>query len=108
MSEIIDKNNERVVRFFKSLDRMLDGIENLVKNHKPHLNGERYLTDGEVSPRLKISRRSLQDYRSQGKIPYIMLGGKCLYRESDVQKMLETNYRKAWGCKVMMETHILL
>lgn len=88
MSEIIDKNNERVVRFFKSLDRMLDGMESLVKNHKPSLGGERYLTDKEVAERLKISRRSLQDYRTEGKIPYIMLGGKCLYRESDIEKML--------------------
>lgn len=96
MSEIIDSRNERVARFFKSLDRMLDGIENLVKNHKPHLNGERYLTDREVSARLKVSRRSLQDWRTNGQIPYIMLGGKTLYRESDIQAMLEKYHRKTW------------
>jgi predicted site-specific integrase-resolvase len=42
---------------------------------------------------LKISRRTLQDYRTEGKIPYYQLGGgKILYRESDIEKMLEDNY----------------
>lgn len=96
MSEIITKDNERVVSFFKSLDRMLDGIENLVKNHKPSLGGERYLTDREVSVQLKISRRTLQDWRTNGQIAYTMLGGKIIYRESDIQAMLEKNHTKAW------------
>jgi excisionase family DNA binding protein len=96
MSEIVTKDTERVVRFFKSLDRMLDGIEAMVKNHKPTLNGERYLLDKEVATRLRLSRRTLQDYRDQGRIPYCQLGGKILYRESDIQRMLEQNYRDAY------------
>jgi excisionase family DNA binding protein len=95
-SEIITKDDTRIIAFFKSIERMLDGIERLVTNHKPHLNGERFLTDREVSERLKLSRRTLQDYRTEGKIPYIHLGGKILYRESDVQKLLESNYNKAF------------
>ena len=95
-SEIITKDDTRIIAFFKSIERMLDGIERLVTNHKPHLNGERFLTDREVSERLKQSRRTLQDYRTEGKIPYIHLGGKILYRESDVQKLLESNYNKSF------------
>ena len=34
-NELITSNNERVASFFQSLDRMLDGIEELVKNCKP-------------------------------------------------------------------------
>jgi excisionase family DNA binding protein len=97
MNDLITKENERIVSFFNALDRMLDGIENLTKNYRPMLNGERYLTDAEVSQRLKISRRTLQDYRNEGKIPYCQLGGKILYRESDIEKMLQENYRKAFG-----------
>ncbi len=33
------------------------------------LGGEHYLTDRELSQRLKISRRTLQDYRNNGKLP---------------------------------------
>ena len=92
-NELITSNNERIASFFKSLNRMLDGIEKLVKNCKPTLNGERYLTDKEVAKKLKVSRRTLQDYRTEGRIPYCQLGGKILYRESDILKMLEDGYK---------------
>lgn len=96
MSEIIDNKNERVSRLLKSLDRMADGLENIVRNHRPTLRGERYLTDSEVSSRLKVSRSTLQDWRTNGQIAYIMLGGKTLCRESDIEAMLEKHHRRAW------------
>jgi excisionase family DNA binding protein len=84
MSEIITEENERVKRFFHSMERMLDSIEHFTASCPPTLNGERFLTDKEVSERLKVSRRTLQDYRTGGQIPYIQLGGKVLYHESDI------------------------
>ena len=60
------------------------------------LGGERYLTDKEVSAQLKLSRRTLQDYRNERRISYYQLGGKILYRESDIEKMLQENYREAY------------
>lgn len=95
-NELITKESEQIISFFQSIERMLNGIENLTTNSRPTLGGERFLTDKEVSERLKISRRLLQDYRNEGKIPYCKLGGKILYRESDIQQMLEENYRKAF------------
>lgn len=95
-NELVTRNNERIVSFFKSLDRMLDNIERTVRNCKPALNGEHYLTDREVSEQLKLSRRALQDYRTEGRIPYCQLGGKILYRESDIQRLLDENYRDAY------------
>ena len=95
-NNLITKDNEQVVAFFKSLDRMLDDIENLTRNYRPMLNGERYLTDAEVAKKLKLSRRVLQDYRNEGRVPYCKLGGKILYRESDIQQMLDNGYRDAF------------
>ena len=96
MSEMITKNHTLVAEFGGSLDRLLDGIENLVANSRPTLGGERFLTDREVSARLKVSRRTLQDYRNNGMIAYYQLGGKILYKESDIEKMLAANYREAF------------
>ena len=42
-----------------------------------------------------MSRRTLQEYRTARKIPFILFGGKVLYRESDIEKLLAENYRKA-------------
>ena len=96
MSEMITKNNVLVAQFGDTLDRLLDGIENFVVNSRPALGGERFLTDREVSARLKVSRRTLQDYRNTGMIAYYQLGGKILYKESDIERMLAANYREAF------------
>ena len=95
-NELITEKNERVSRFMESLERMLKRMESLSAGCRPVLNGERYLTDKELSARLKVSRRTLQDYRNEGRIPYILLGGKILYRESDIERMLEEGYRGAY------------
>jgi len=89
MEGIIDKENERVRRFFALLDDMEKKVERLARDNRPPFNGERFLTDR------KISRRCLQDYRDQGRIPYIQLGGKILYRQSDIERLLEENYHPA-------------
>ena len=52
-------------------------------------------SDKELSDLLRISRRCLQDYRDQGRISYIRLGGKILYKVSDIEKLLEDNYHEA-------------
>ena len=71
----------------------------LVFTYVPMLDGERFMTDKELCARLQLSRRTLQDYRNNGVIPYIQLGGKILYRESDIQKILMANYREAYRMK---------
>jgi excisionase family DNA binding protein len=96
-SQLITKeNNERVKTFFTSLDRLSALIERLFTGKKPTLDGESFYTDEELAKKLRISRRSLQDYRTEGRIPYIKLGGKILYRASDVEKLLEEGYRDSF------------
>lgn len=92
-NELITEKNERVKSFFLSLDRLSLSFERLFSSRKPTLNGESFYTDEELSKKLKISRRSLQDYRNEGRIPYVKLGGKILYRSSDIEKLLEEGYR---------------
>jgi hypothetical protein len=58
-NNLITKDHKVVKFFFLSLEQMLDGIENMIDNNKSSLNGERFLTDKEVSERLKLSRRTL-------------------------------------------------
>ena len=87
MNELINKDNKWIIHFMGSLDRLLDNVEHLTANYRPTLGGERFFTDKEVSARLKVSRRTLQDYRNEGRIAY---------RESDIEKMLNDGYRSAY------------
>ena len=93
---ITPENSERVKSFFLSLDRLSTLMERLFASRKPTLGGEGFYTDEELSKKLKISRRSLQDYRNEGRIPYIKLGGKILYRASDIGKLLEEGYKESF------------
>lgn len=96
-NQLITKDNhERVKSFFLSLDKLSLLMERLFASQKPTLDGESFYTDDELSKKLKISRRSLQDYRNEGRIPYIKLGGKILYRSSDIEKLLEEGYRQGF------------
>lgn len=92
-NQLITESNERIKSFFLSLDRLSSSFERLFSSRKPTLSGESFYTDEELSKKLKISRRSLQDYRNEGRIPYVKLGGKILYRSSDIEKLLEEGYR---------------
>lgn len=93
---ITQENDERVKSFFLSLECLSALLERLFSTRKPTLNGESFYTDEELSKKLKISRRSLQDYRNEGRIPYIKLGGKILYRSSDIEKLLEDGYQESF------------
>lgn len=90
--ELLTKHDDGVKLFMGTVERLIKGIDNLRRRNRPLLGGHRYLTDEELSERLKINRRTLQDYRNQERIPYIKLGGKILYREQDIEELLQSNY----------------
>ena len=58
-------------------------------------DGVRYMTDKELSEMLKVSRHTLQQYRNKGLIPFTYCQGKVLYKEQDVEELLERNYQPA-------------
>jgi len=89
---LITKTDGIYLSFIRKIEEMDSVISEISKNHQPLLSGERYLTDKEVSKLLNISRRTLQDYRKEGRIAYCLVGGKILYRESDIEQLLEENY----------------
>ena len=67
--ELINGNSEIIKDFFQSMERMLEGIGKLVKESKPHLNGEKFLSNQEASKYLKVSIRTLQEWRDYGRYP---------------------------------------
>lgn len=86
--EILDNKSNEIASFFTALDEMLDTIGQALKNRTPQLNGEKYLTNKDVCLMLHVSCRTLQNWRDIGKIPFIRIKGKILYRESDLINIL--------------------
>jgi hypothetical protein len=64
--------------------------EKLLGN-KPSLQ-EVWLAKHDVMELMQISERTLQNWRTNGIIPYSKIHGKLYYKESDIQQML--NKRK--------------
>ena len=92
-NEVITHKHEWLRGLFSELDRIAKDAAMVADENQPLLGGEHYLTDRELAQRLKISRRTLQDYRNNGVLPYRQLGGKILYRESDIERVLQSCYR---------------
>ena len=87
MNELIMPHNVGVKNVLDSMKEVLALYKKVTGNYRPMLDGERYLTDKEVSEILKVSRRTLQEYRNEGILPYIPL---------DLEELLERHYHPAY------------
>ncbi|WP_455737557.1 helix-turn-helix domain-containing protein [Chryseobacterium indologenes] len=77
------------------ITQLRNRIESILKNYRPVMNGEIYLSGEDVCKLLHISKRTLQQYRDDDILPYIQIGGKIIYKESDILTILERNYVSA-------------
>lgn len=93
----IDKQDPRVADLLRRLEKIGKSLDKLEPSCRRPFNGERFVSDNELAKMLKISRRTLQEYRTTGAIPYYLVQGKILYKESEIQKLLEAAYKKCIG-----------
>ena len=90
----LERKDPRVDVLFQGLDNMERLIAAMEDTPKSVFHGERFLTDEELSKILRVSRRTLQEYRTLGVVPYYLVQGKALYKESDILKILEDSYKR--------------
>ena len=93
-NNVITMDTESVTVLLQNMQKNSKWLSGFLESYTPPLDGERYLTDKEVAELLRVSRRTLQEYRNNRILPFILLGGKVLYPESELRKVLEANYRK--------------
>ena len=96
---IREKDHEWVKSVHSNFDRLLAWLEKLLSKQQPAVFNDELLTDKEVAHLLKVSRRTLQDYRNNGILPYTQVGGKILYRNSDIERTLMKGYKEAYRLK---------
>ena len=88
----MDTDDMQVV--LSAISSMSKRIKEVAQTHKPLFGGEQFLTGKAVCERLYISSRALQEYRDRKIIPYTQFAGKILYKASDLERLLEKNYKE--------------
>lgn len=76
------------------MDRLdiLDGHMDDIEKKRNSIDGEELLDNQDLLQMLKISNRSLQRYRSTGKLPYYTISGKLYYKLSDVHQFIRESF----------------
>jgi len=90
--EFLTNNSQEIAQFFKIAICISKELKEIKQHFRPLLYGEIYLLGEEVCKLLHISKRTLQQYRDDGLLPFIQIKGKILYKESDIIHLLEVNY----------------
>jgi len=68
-------------------------VQDVRDKYRPALLDKRYLSGEEVMEYLHVSPRTLQTLRDNRIIGYTAIGGKLLYPEDELEKVLVQNYR---------------
>ncbi|OYX27691.1 MAG: DNA-binding protein [Flavobacteriales bacterium 32-35-8] len=90
----IGDSNEDMLALIEAVVGIKKEMLYIRENFHPLLKGEIYLSGEQVCQMLHISKRTLQQYRDDGLLPFIKLERKILFRESDIIKVLEDNYQR--------------
>lgn len=96
MYTLLNQESPEVTRYFQHLEYLSALLEKDGHEYRPILNGERYLTEAELSRLLKVTQRTLIEHRNNGKLPYYKFGGRILYKENDIIQILEKNRMEAF------------
>lgn len=81
-------------RILERFDLLKENISDMQKGRNS-IDGEELLDNQDLLQMLKISHRSLQRYRSTGKIPYYTISGKLYYKLSDVHQFIRDSFNSS-------------
>lgn len=90
--DLFTNDNEEIIAHQEMITELRSRIENILNNYRPVMNGEIYLSGQDVCELLHISKRTLQQYRDDKILPFIQIGGKIIFKQSDILSALEQNY----------------
>ena len=92
------KTNVITAQQYKEILNRLDALNRILEiTQKRPEDG--FLNNQDFIELLNISKRTAQSWRDHGKISFSQIGSKIYYKMSDVQKLLDANYKKAFNPK---------
>jgi hypothetical protein len=78
-------------RIMERFDIVME-LVSTAKNKHTTIDGEELLDNQDILQMLKISTRSLQRYRSSGRLPYYTISGKIYYKLSDIHQFVRESF----------------
>jgi len=78
-------------RILERIDRVAQELQEYVKQTANPMV-EKWIDNADACRILKVSFRSLQNYRDNGVLPFSTIGGKIYYKASDIEAVLNHNY----------------
>ena len=90
--DLMTNEDEEIIDHHEMIILLKTRIEKILKYYRPVMNGEIYLSGQDVCEMLHISKRTLQQYRDDKILPFIQIGGKIIFKQSDILAALEQNY----------------
>lgn len=88
MTEIIDL----ILKLSQEIKTIKAYLQQYQKTRLERFN-EAWIDGQDVMQSLHISKRTLQTLRDNGTLPYSRVNGKFFYKLSDIEQMLEANYK---------------
>ena len=90
--DLMTNEDEEIIDHHEMILLLKIRIEKILKYYRPVMNGEIYLSGQDVCEMLHISKRTLQQYRDDKILRFIQIGGKIIFKQSDILTTLEQNY----------------
>lgn len=79
------KFEDRIKQILERLDELC-----VLMKAKNRLHGENILDNQDLCMLLNLTPRSIQRYRTSGELPFMRIGGKPFYLESEVYKFIKS------------------
>lgn len=89
--EAVIMSKEQYTTLLSSIEEIKTKIDN--QNKKPH---EVFVDNQEFLMMMKISKRTAQTWRDEGKVSFSQVGNKIYYKQSDVEELMQKHYIKAF------------
>ena len=99
MDDVLLRTSPEYKEFRQEILRAIHLLETSIAAHRPTIVTESYLTGEEVMELFSLCPRTLQNYRDRRVLPFTTTGrqkgSKILYPRSEIEKILDRNYRKS-------------
>lgn len=90
---------DAVILTGEQFQQILDGLNSINSKIEKSLNPshEQFIDNQEFIQMMKVSKRTAQTWRDEGKISFSQVGGKIYYKLSDVETLLKSHYNKSFA-----------